>query len=338
MPLPPLCRRAVQLAWLVLAPLAVQAQERVTTAQIVTNTLPGLASCLQWRVSGTCFWLFCTWFSCEVRTSMRISHYSPDVVVSTWHDLKSHPWSDWGMALETQLLAAATSEVRAPIDAAGTRTRKDRRDQNKMYRDADAIGFPLNLGSMAGGGDTTVFCPNRVQAFQPYYTSMLDALFWRAMLPLEALRPEALIPGLREVGTWPLNSWGNVFPRDGNVTQQHSVKAAAVQSQRVGDIITGGGTPHLYIQLPTGGMDYINNYLVWLPSPLIEHQPLTGTWQMVAPVPEPVCHAFGDNDSVLPASYGDGKTSSSAGYIFNLWRPYSCCSQAGQVFLGALVF
>lgn len=311
------------------------AQERISTAQILTNTMAGAAACMAWRPSGTCFWLHCTWWSCSVRTSLRISHYNPDAVVSTFHDEQTHPWSDWGSTVEAALHGPATSLVGQPIDSAGTRTRDDGRDRAKMYRDADAIGHPGHLLPMRGG---SVICPNRIRAFQPYFSSFVDARVWRAMPSVESLYPAAWVPGLREVGDWPLNSWGNVYPRDGNVTQQHPVKAAAVLSQRIGDIVTRAAQPHLYTQLPTGGLQLIDNDLVWLPPPLVERDRSTGMWQMLAPRAESACRVFGDDDSTAPTSYGDGQTSGTGGYAFNLWRPYSCCSKAGQVFLGAVTF
>lgn len=82
----------------------------------------------------------------------------------------------------------------------------------------------------------------------------------------------------------------------------------------------------------------VQDTMVWLPPPLVERDASTGKWQMLAPLPQHSCEVFGTNDSILPASWGDGRTSSTGGYAFNLWRPYSCCSRAGQIFLGAVTF
>jgi len=343
--MPGLQQISLQLLWATLAlgaltqRSALAQADATTTAQIIANTVAAAPSCAAWRVSGTCFWLRCSFWSCSVKTSTRVSHYNPDAVVSTFHEEAAHPWADWGVALSRTLRPAATGLVGMPIDSAGTRTRDDRRDRNKLYRDADVIGHPVSLLSQFGsGGNFTMLCPTEVHAFQPYFSSYTDALVWRAMLPIESLYPAAFIPGLREIGTWPMNSWSAVYPRDGNVTQQHPAKGAAALSQRAGDITTRPGQPHVYVQLPTGGQRMIQGVMVWRPPPLIERDLSTGQWQMLAPRAQPSCEVFGGNDAILPVSWGDGRTSSTGGYAFNLWRPYSCCSRAGQFFLGAVAY
>lgn len=313
--------------------------DTTTTAQILANTAAAAPSCASWRVSGTCFWLRCGFWGCSVRTSLRVSHYNADAVVSAFHDDALHPWLDAGRALARGVRSAATGLVGLPIDSAGTRTRDDRRDRARMFRDVDVIGHPASLLSLPGvGGTVPMMCPTAVRPFQPYFSSYLDALTWRSLLPVELFYPASLIPGMREIGAWPANSWGAVYPRDGNVTQQHPVKAAAVLAQRAGDITTRSGQPHVYLPLPTGGRRMVGNSMVWLPPALMERDASTGKWQMLAPLAQRSCEVFGANDSVLPVSWGDGRSSASGGYAFNLWRPYSCCSRAGNIFLGAVTF
>jgi len=296
---------------------------------------------MAWHPSGVCFWLKCEWFSCSVRTSLRISHYNPDVVVSSYHDADTHPWADFGKSLTKSLISTGSSLISNPIDSAGTRTRDDGRDKAKIYQDADAIGSPTALRSMlhttSDDSSISTICPTPITPFRPYFHSFIDGLTWRGMLPMEALYPASWIPGMHEIGNWPLNSWANLYPRDGNVTQQHPVKAAAVLSQRVGDITTRSGQPHVYTQLPTNERKIIDDYMVWLPPSLEEMKEKTGKWQMLSPVADKSCEIFGKNDSVLPASWGDAKTDIGEAYAFNLWRPYSCCSKAGQFFLYAIV-
>ncbi len=327
------------LSVLLASPHALGQADTTTTAQILANTASAVPSCASWRVSGTCFWLRCGFWSCSVHTSLRVSHYNSDAVVSAFHDDALHPWRDAGRALARGVRGAATGLVGQPIDSAGTRTRDDRRDRARMFRDVDVIGHPAGLLSSTGaGGNVPMVCPTTVQPLQPYFSSYLDALVWRSLLPVEWFYPASFVPGLREIGDWPANSWGAVHPRDGNVAQQHPVKAAAVLAQRAGDITTRGGQPHVYLPLPTGGQRMVGNSLVWMPPPLVERDISTGKWQMLAPQAQGSCEVFGVNDGALPASWGDGRTSGSGGYAFNLWRPYSCCSREGNVFLGAVTF
>lgn len=319
---------------LILAPINNAFAAGITTTEVITRTFAAAASCSNWKVSGVCFWLKCPCgYSCCVKTSVRISHYRPDVVVSTYHEASLHPWADYGALVADASTSIATSLLGQLIDSAGTRTRGDRRDRNKMFRDGDAIGFPLSSGFMG------LACPSATTPFYPYFSSGVDAFVWRGMLPIEILYPQSWIPGMREVGTWPANTWGNLYPRDGNLTQQHMVKNAAVLSQRIGDIATRSGEPHIYTQIPTGGVKDIDSYRVWLPSsPLKEMDPKTGLWQMISPNADVSCTVFGTNDTLSLTSWGDGKTDTNEGYAFNLWREYSCCKKNGTAFLWAITW
>jgi hypothetical protein len=49
-----------------------------------------------------------------------------------------------------------------------------------------------------------------------------------------------LFAGLREIGTWLLQTWGSVHPRTGWTTQAEESKAAAINAQRAGDIVKAG--------------------------------------------------------------------------------------------------
>jgi hypothetical protein len=76
-----------------------------------------------------------------------------------------------------------------------------------------------------------------------------QALMTGIALPLEMFYAASLIPGLREIGNWPLQTWGGVYPRTGWTTQAEEPKAAAVNAQRAGDIVTRDNQPHIYMQI-----------------------------------------------------------------------------------------
>ena len=195
--------RSLRLAGWLLCLAAASAPAATTTAGILAATLAAVAHCWHFRVSGICYWLFCTPFGCTVRTSTKLSHYNPDLVVSVYHDPATHPWADYGRALAVGTGGMASALLGELVDSAGTRTRASRRERNYPFRDADAIGHPL----------PGLVCPAVAKtAFVPYFQSRLDAWAWRGVLPVELLYPPSWIPGLREVGAWPLNTWGNLYP------------------------------------------------------------------------------------------------------------------------------
>lgn len=70
-----------------------------TTVQGEINTATIMASsastgCLDYKVVGTCFWLFCTYFGCKVRTSTKVRHFLPEMVVSAYNHDGQNPWSE----------------------------------------------------------------------------------------------------------------------------------------------------------------------------------------------------------------------------------------------------
>jgi integrating conjugative element protein (TIGR03756 family) len=304
-----------------------------TSAQLIAATMAGYASCLQWVPVGVCFWMTCTPYGCTIHTSIKVRHNAPDLAISTYHDPALHPWKDWGRQVAKASQAVLRGLLVQPnVDSAGTRSQEQRTDKNTRFRDADAIGHP-SIQAGLGSSGASFLCRQSVSAFRPYLLSPLDGWVWRNYLPVESLYLASWIPGLREIGEFPLNTWGGVYPRTGWAVQQHDVKNSAVLSQRIGDIVTRSGEPHVYIDAPHDTMVDRGSQMVWNPPSLVERQPLTGQFQMQYPIPSPECIVFGDNDALKPASYGDGKTTAESGYVWALWRPYRCCRRAGHIFL-----
>jgi integrating conjugative element protein (TIGR03756 family) len=307
----------------------------ITTPGIIAQTTAGALACMRWMPVGMCFWLRCSLTGCRVRTSLKVGHYNPDLVISAYNELGGNPWAEIRATLGLAQRTAATGLLGAllpvPIDSAGNRTEAtgNRRDhRNLVFRETDAIGHPLSsLSSVVGG--VGLVCASQTVSFVPYFQSGLDALSWRQEIP-EIFYPASWVPGLREVGTWPLQTWGSVHPRTGWTTQADEPKAAALNAQRAGDIVTRAAQPHVYLPLTGPRSD---SQRVWPPGPLIEKNARTGTWQMLTPRPEATCGVFGVNDLVGPAGWGGGRVDAAGDYAWNLWRPYQCCSRRGQWFL-----
>lgn len=311
-----------------------------TSADLVKAAITGMSDkqCLQWQVVGGCFWLKCVLWKCSIKTSVKIKHYLPDLAVSSYHNDESHPWSDYGRAVASASKPMRNALLSGLGDAAGTRTREnpsdaEHTDDDIRYREGDAIGHPY--AAVMGSGAGMFLCPSSaVTAYRPYMLTMLDALPWRAFWPTESVYPATWIPGLREIGSWPLNTWGNLFPRTGWALQQHDVKASAIVVSRMGDIVTRSGEPHAYTPVEHDSTVTRSGYRVWLPPSLVEGNASTGVWQLEHPTVTS-CMAFGQNDSVSASSWGDGWSSADSGYIWALWRPYRCCQKVGNIFLGS---
>ncbi|MEX0926138.1 MAG: TIGR03756 family integrating conjugative element protein, partial [Dehalococcoidia bacterium] len=178
------------------------------------------------------------------------------------------------------------------------------------------------------GSGTGLLCPSATDPMVPYFQSALDSIAWRSGIP-ESIYYQALTPGVREIGNWPGNTWGNVYPRSGFLAQPEYPKAAAVIAQRAADIVTRTNQPHVYQPIPdntnTAGMR------VWNPNPATEGDRHTASWQMHLPVASTSCGAFGSDDRFSGlAGWASGKGSNQRAYVWTMWRQYQCCQRRGR--------
>ncbi|EAY2466470.1 TIGR03756 family integrating conjugative element protein [Salmonella enterica subsp. enterica] len=292
----------------------------INTATIVASSVS--PSCISWRVSGICYWLLCTPFGCTVKTSIKVTHFIPETVVSVYQDKGKNPWTEMALVSGTSGgVENAISGALAGLSAGGGESVSKvpgQRSLHTRFKYADAIGHPAT--SLIGGQIPGYSCNSAATPLLPYFLSTLDTLVWRTGVP-ELAYPEALIPGKREVGNKASqNMWGNVYPRSGFITQQDDYKAGAVIAQRVADIITRSGQIHVY--QPLVGH---RSPGYWPPDPVTEN---TGTknhkWQRLSPALSQSCAVFPDTG---------GHVAEDGNYAWALWQPYSCCKRRGQTFL-----
>lgn len=284
------------------------------TASIIASALS--PDCLAWRVIGICYWLDCGFGGCRVRTSVKVRHYIPEAVVSSYSDTGQNPWA------EVRLMSPVNTSAQAGGD--GT-PQQSHEDNQAKFKNADAIGHPAGevFGRFASEFGYT--CDGATTPFMPYLLSTLDTIVWRHNLP-ESFYPEALIPGLRDVGgLLSGDSWGNVYPRGGFLHQVDDYKAAAVVAQRAGDVITRRGQIHVYQPLLAS-----SRAGYWPAGALIESDASTGKWQELTPRLSSTCATFPHTNTRVQATRGD--------FAWALWRPYSCCKRRGQIFLGSTDF
>lgn len=284
------------------------------TATIVSSTLS--PDCIDYKVTGICYWLFCTPWGCKVRTSIKIRHYIPDAVVSSYSNTGENPWREVAL-MSTPMLGA---------DAGGDGiTSQANENDLARFKNVDVIGHPgiEVFNQFLSGFDYS--CEGAGTAFIPYFLSTLDTIGWRYNIP-ETVYPESLLPGMRDIGSMLSgNQWGSVYPRGGFMHQADDHKAGAVTAQRAGDIVTRKAQPHVYMPLLA---DSQTGY--WPAGELKETDPSTGKWQELTPKLSQSCAVFPNNETDQEDQQG--------AYAWALWRPYSCCERKGQVFLGSIDF
>ena len=287
----------------------------IDAATIAASTLS--PDCLEYRVVGICYWLYCSWGGCRVRTSIKVRHYIPDAVVSSYSNTGQNPWT------EVSAFSAPNSTAQSGGD--GVTSQANENDLAR-FKNADVIGHPGSELFSEFAASSGYTCSGAGTMFFPYLISTLDTVGWRHNIP-ETVYPEALIPGMREIGSHlSMNSWGNVYPRGGFTHQADDYKASATIAQRAGDIVTRKAQPHVYSPLLANSKQ---GY--WPAGGLKEGERSTGKWQELTPKLSQSCQVFPDSN-ITHTQASDG------GYAWALWRPYSCCKKRGQTFLGSTEF
>lgn len=290
----------------------------ITTPEIVESVLS--EDCLDYGVLGLCVWLDCD-VGCRINTSIKIRHFIPELVVSSYENTGQNPWTD----LNT-VVSAVTSVA---DNALGGGQNADhgadpRFHQNLRFKNVDAIGHPGTelFNEFLDELDLGLVCEGGAEPFKPYFISTLDALAWRSGIP-EMVYPEALIPGMRELGI-PGDMWGNVYPRSGFANQTHDYKAAALMAQRSADIVTRRNQPHVYFPLVRDARD---GY--WPPGG-VEEGSGNHKWQHLSPNMSRSCVAWPDRS---PANTYSDRLDDGGDYVFALWQRYKCCQKRGDELL-----
>ncbi|QEA39628.1 TIGR03756 family integrating conjugative element protein [Pistricoccus aurantiacus] len=281
----------------------------ITTPAIVQSAIS--PECLEYEVIGLCAWLDCSTTGCSVKTSIRVKHFIPELVVSAYENTGENPWTE---------IALLSPPLGNALGGGSTNEAEPHEHANTRFKNVDAIGHPSEL-FYRFTDRFGWFCESDAVPFKPYFLSTLDALAWRSGIP-EMAYPEALTFGIRELGV-PGDLWSPVYPRSGFVSQTHDYKVAAATAQRAADIVTRRGQPHVYQPLaPEDDSDSGR----WPPAAVMEGDPETHKWQRLEPEMTMACSIFpdgGENNRLQPP--GD--------YVWSLWRPYRCCKKRGQELL-----
>ena len=329
------------------------AAETFTSSDVIARSVN--RECLDWKVIGACFWLKCSARSCQIRTSPKIQHNLPDLVVSAYpHE---NPWLEM-RATEAVTLPAVAGNFLA---GGGDPGRERRESSTVRFKEACVAGNPaVKFRNIFG---VHFLCKSKAQPLKVYFSSRQNLLAWRGQ-GADQLRREAWIPGEREIGSWPDNTWGSVYPRTGFLAQSEDPKAAAVIAQRAVDIVTREGTGFDYVPLGHAGHRWetwgdphartpeacSETGGLWIPPNPIEGRAgrcvtrrsvqwlpgsneQTDKWQMISPVVAHQCETFGAS-----GAWSDGKESDDGNYAWNYWKQYKCCVPRSGRYLHSIEF
>lgn len=276
----------------------------LNTTELATQAF-SCTQCLNWRVTGVCFWLKCSGISCEIETSVRVGHNAPDVVISAYN-------------------GSSTWEELDSIGGATDGTMSVGQDQSTTnFKNVDVVGHPA-VTILEQMSSTGYYCPSQTTSLYPHYFSGRDAgIGWSNNI----IETVLTIPNYFER----VGNLGKVYPRMGWTVQANDVKAAALTAARAGHFVTRTWQPHIYS--PITGDCSNGNMRCWSPPELDADDENTGVFQMVSPEVESSAQAMSEVDD----SWTSGKYPLNQQYAWTLWRPYQCCEVKGA-FLYSVVY
>ncbi|HAU8151251.1 TPA: TIGR03756 family integrating conjugative element protein, partial [Escherichia coli] len=132
------------------------ASASLNTASIIASA--AAPDCISWRVSGICYWLYCSASGCTVRTSVKVTHFIPEVVISTYTAPGGNPWKE--MSLVSRTAGGPENAITDGLSglSAGGGNPADMKIQGKRrsairFKYADALGHPATqlIGGMVPG-------------------------------------------------------------------------------------------------------------------------------------------------------------------------------------------
>ena len=135
------------------------------TGSITSSVLS--PNCLAYRVVGICFWLLCTPVGCKVKTSTKVRHFIPELVVSSYATTGNNPWTE---------MAALSSPISGAEGGGNLITPNTRRDNLPRFKNVDGIGHPGGWAATQLASQSGYACASGATAFMPYYLSTLDSL------------------------------------------------------------------------------------------------------------------------------------------------------------------
>lgn len=314
----------------------------VTTAQLSTDVIEAafnnpFGNFMNYQIKGVCIWQHVEDLVPIVTTTVYVSEFLPDAVVSVYQHDDENPWDYGNTILDPLFKQAGQSIVQKTMgndmtqadqstDAQGSGTGVD---ASNKYKDVDIVGDPVVniISSMFSGNEI----PTQASPFALYYSSLLDAYMWRNPELESVLYAYNLVPFVREVAQDPLAPWGNIFPRYGFTSQPNDYKAAAVLALRAADITTQAAQPHTYVQL--GNASCGQGCQTW---PSHENDWDDVKYQEIYPEAQiTASNDFGKDDSLDLTPFNQNQYDEGKGnYVWVMWRHYEGCVQGEGELIG----
>ena len=308
----------------------------ISTLELFVDPITN-ASCTNYCFEGTCFWLKCIAYKCRIRTSLRVSHRNPDLVVSAFPSIGDNPWNEfrmiWGdlqKSIGNTLISWIGTNVNAGGGQATTTASKGgsgNLTNSTIFREVDVVGYYFDFGSLSD----ELYCHHNTMSFFPYYSSAFDGYLWRMGLT-DVLNTWRIWTDV--IGTPYSTNWGSLYWRTGFIKQLNPAKANAVLSMRAASIATTIGEMRVYI--PATGTPAGDQKFFHIPGQSMANGSDGSVWQMKIPKNSNSCVVFDDIAESENKASSSGWTfdkwdeNNESSSVYNLWRPYECCKRKGS--------
>jgi integrating conjugative element protein (TIGR03756 family) len=268
--------------------------------------------CMDFEVTGICIWMTCVLTACEFDFSVKVRHNIAESVVTAYPIIGKSPWTD------TAHYSMPTSF--AEEGGSSTEGGETTREQALRFKNADIIGSPgVYLYHALADDVDSLFCEPGIWGYLPYFIST-DDYNWRDPTAETGWTTYYAFDNVGKGSTM----FGGLFPRIGFVDQGHDYKASLVAAKRAVDIVRQPWQPHVYLPVTVSA----TRQGYWPPTEDTEF-----LWQQLVPSVKGCTYLPDIDDTTSVSDPYSGRLNPTMGNAWQLWRPYSCCTQEGAVLI-----
>ncbi len=287
--------------------------------------------CVDWKITGGCIWLKFEGFTVSVKTSLKVSHYSPDAIVEVFHNIDDTPTSY--AKLNNKIAKSLGNSLFSKVALKGNKMNNND-SEGDGFHDVHVMGNPLIsmhdsiIGTMY---NNIGYCDSGATPFKTYMHSFTDVEWrlgiWETVNAFRYAYMSITDKAKVQVNDYDANPagalWGSLYPRIGTTENPSPFIGAAISALRAGVLVTNSSGIHTLTKMKgsTDGKQFFNNK--------VDLQ--NGKWKVLLPK-----KFAGEQCSTMPfkgiSNYSgtNEPESNSRNYVLQLWRQYICCERKGS--------
>lgn len=225
--------------------------------------------CVDWKITGGCIWLKFEVFSVSVKTSLKVSHYSPDAIVEVFHNINDTPTSY--AKLNNKVAKSLGNSLFSKVALKGNKMNNND-SEGDGFHDVHVMGNPLITlhDSIIGTMYNQIgYCDSGATPFKTYMHSFTD-IEWRLGIweTVNAFRyaymsiTDKASVQVNDYGANPAGAlWGSLYPRIGRSENPSPFIGAAISALRAGVLVTTSSGIHTVMKMgrSTDGKQFFDN-------------------------------------------------------------------------------